>query len=49
MPLNAEKAVALKQVGGNITVNQDPKEGSGCVGKKQVNANPAEPAISAQH
>lgn len=34
--LNAEKAKALKAVGGSahITEKQDPKEGPGCVNKK---------------
>jgi ferredoxin len=33
--LNAEKAVALKDAGGNITEQQDPKEGPGCVGREK--------------
>ncbi len=30
LELNREKAVALRESGGNITEKQDPKEGPGC-------------------
>ncbi|HMF16466.1 MAG TPA: ferredoxin family protein [Gemmataceae bacterium] len=33
--LNADKAAALKQSGGNITDRQDPKQGPACVGKNE--------------
>ena len=46
---NAEKAAALKSAGGNITENQDPKEGPGCVGRKKQDDTTANEPVGAPH